>query len=105
MIFINPIALTWGLLAVVLVAFYLWNIRPARQPVSTDFFWRQVLGRSRLRSAWRPWRRPVSLAIQLAILLLIVLALAEPPIWQYLGGAALALAAVEWCLFQRRSTC
>ncbi len=78
MMLINPTALAWGLLAVALAAFYLWRIRSPRQPISADFLWRRALGTLRPRAVWRPWRRPVSLVIQLAILTLLVLALAEP---------------------------
>ncbi len=78
MMLINPTALAWGLLAFALAAFYLWRIRSRRQPMSADFLWRRALGTVRPRSVWRPWRRPVSLVIQLAILALLVLALAEP---------------------------
>ena len=43
-------------------------------------FWEQVLAEQPAHSRWQPWRTAVSAAVQLCILALIVLALAEPQI-------------------------
>jgi len=84
MAFANPLALFWGLLAVPIVWLYLLRIRVRREPVATDMLWQQVFaerpsyGWCPARSAWQRWRRPVSLAVQLTVLGLIVVALADP---------------------------
>ena len=76
--FIYPSALIWLLLAIPLVAFYLWRLRPRRYEVATGALWQKTLPIIHPRRAWQMWRWPVSLAIQLTILVTLVLALAEP---------------------------
>jgi hypothetical protein len=102
----NPTALWLALLAVPIALLYLASTRPRRQLVATGFLWAQAVQAQRVRSWWRPWRQPVSLAVQLAVLALVVVATAGPawdPAW--LLAPALALVAIEWCLFHRRWTC
>jgi hypothetical protein len=102
----NPTALWLALLAVPIVLFYLVSTRPRRQLVATGFLWARAVQVQRVRSWWRPWRQPVSLVVQLAVLALVVVAAAGPA-WDtaWLLAPALALVAIEWCLFQRRWTC
>jgi hypothetical protein len=78
MTFLHPKALFWAPLAVPIVLFYVWRTRTARRPVAAGFLWEQVFGAAGRRSAWWPFRRPVSLLVQLTVLSLLVLALAEP---------------------------
>jgi hypothetical protein len=74
----NPLALLWLLLAVPLV--WLWLRKPAllRETVATSALWQEALAVEQLRAGWQRWRRGASLAIRLLILLLLVLALADP---------------------------
>jgi len=78
MTFANPLALLWGLLAVPVVLFYWRRIRLRRATVATGMFWEQVFAEDGARQPWQRWRHGVSLAVQLAVLLLLVSALAEP---------------------------
>jgi len=80
MTFANPLALLWGLLAVPVILLYRSRLRLRRESVATDMIWQQVFAQQRGRTAWQPWRHGVSLALQLAILALFVLAMAEPVI-------------------------
>jgi hypothetical protein len=108
----NPLALFWGLLAVPIVMLYARRVRLRRQPVATGMIWQQVFADEQARGAWRRWRHAVALAVQLLVLTLLVLAMADPqvsasgqpapPLWLYLVGAAGLLLTVEWCLYQRR---
>ena len=76
----NPFALLWGLLAIPLVILYMRAVRVRREPVATGMIWREVFAAERVRTTWRRWRGWVSLAVQLTVLLLLVVALAEPQI-------------------------
>jgi len=78
MTFANPLALLWALLAVPIVLLYRRRIPLRREAVATEMIWQQVFAEERARDAWQPWRHSVSLAVQLTILLLLVLAMAEP---------------------------
>ncbi len=80
MTFVNPSALLWGLLAVPVVILYLRRIRLRREPVATDLLWERVFAEQPMRTAWQRWRWAVSLAVQLVVLGLIVMALADPQI-------------------------
>ncbi len=107
MSFANPAALWAGLLAVPIVILYLRRPRWRQLPVSAAWFWQDALAAEPTRTVWQPWRGPVSLAVQLTTLALLVLAWADPRcgdvrLWTRLAGAAAALLAVEWSLYQRR---
>jgi hypothetical protein len=78
MTILNLKALAWALLAAPLVLLYLWRLRPRRDAVAMGFLWERVFGAAQRRSAWWPFRRPVSLCLQLALLALLCVALAEP---------------------------
>jgi hypothetical protein len=82
----NPTALAWLLLAVPVVIFYVLKIRLRQVPVSTVLFWRQIFDEKRPRSLWQRLRHLISLALQLALLALVVGALAEP----FFSGEALS---------------
>src|SRR5947208_6177720 len=74
----NPTAVLWGLLAVPIVIFYNLKLRLRRVPVSTVIFWRQIFEEKKPRSIWQRLRHLISLLVQIALLLLLVGALAEP---------------------------
>ena len=78
MTFDSPSSLYWFALCVPIVIFYILKIRLRRQPVSTVMFWKQVLDEQNPRSIWQRLRHIVSLLLQLAMLTLLVLALADP---------------------------
>jgi hypothetical protein len=78
MLFDSPSSLYWFGLAVPIVVFYILKIRLRRHPVSTVMFWKQVLDEQNPRSIWQRLRHIVSLLMQLAMLTLLVLALADP---------------------------
>jgi hypothetical protein len=78
MSFAHPTALLWAALAVPIVIFYILKIRLRRVPVSTTLFWRQIFEEKKPRSIWQTLRHLLSLMVQLALLGLLVLALAEP---------------------------
>jgi hypothetical protein len=78
MTFDSPSSLYWFGLIVPIVIFYILKIRLRRQTVSTVMFWRQVLDEQNPRSIWQRLRHFISLLLQLAMLSLLVLALADP---------------------------
>jgi hypothetical protein len=74
----HPTALFWLALVIPVVVFYILKIRLKRVPVSTVIFWRQIFDEKKPRSLWQRLRHLVSLLVQLALLGLLVVALAEP---------------------------
>ena len=78
MTFDSPNSLFWLALALPIVVFYILKIRLRRQPVSTVMFWKQVLDEQNPRSIWQRLRHLVSLLLQLAMLGLLALAVADP---------------------------
>ncbi len=78
MTFDSPSSLYWFGLAVPIVIFYILKIRLRRKPVSTVIFWKQVLDEKNPRSIWQRLRHLVSLLLQLAMLSLLALSLADP---------------------------
>lgn len=88
----NPAALLWAALAVPIVIFYILKIRLRRAPVSTMLFWRQIYDEKQPRSLWQRLRHLVSLLVQLALLMLLVMALTEPYFnWEVLQARRLVL--------------
>jgi hypothetical protein len=121
-----PESLTWALLAVPLVLVYIRRDRIPRQVVGTGWLWQRVLADRTVRVRWFRWRRVASLAVQLAVLLMLVLAMAEPVIgptgtvsvgaesisespgagcWAWLAIAVAMVLVAEWRWFHRRWTC
>jgi len=78
MIFESASSLLWLALGVPIVIFYILKIRLRRQPVSTVMFWQQVLDEQNPRSIWQRLRHLISLLMQLALLALLTVALADP---------------------------
>ncbi len=76
--FIHPYAFIWLALAVPLVLFYLWRARRPQAQVVTGALWQKAIPLLHPRRAWQRQRWIVSLVTQLAILLVLVTALAEP---------------------------
>jgi hypothetical protein len=76
--FTAPAALFWALLAIPIVIFYILKIRLRRVPVSTVMFWEQIFEEKQARSIWQKLRHLLSLLMQLLLLALLVLALADP---------------------------
>ena len=73
--FFHPGAWCWAGLAAVIALLYLWHFTRGRHEVATYWLWERALAR---RPAWFRLRFWLSLAAQIAILLLLVGALAEP---------------------------
>jgi hypothetical protein len=74
----NPLALVWASLLIPVVIFYILKIRMRRVPVSTVIFWRQIFEEKKPRSLWQRLRHLLSLLVQLALLLSLIFALAQP---------------------------
>jgi hypothetical protein len=75
---INPTALLLAGLALPIIVFYILKIRLRRVPVSTLMFWQQIFEEKKPRSIWQRLRHLLSLLLQLAFLLFLVFALADP---------------------------
>lgn len=78
MVLANPHALFFGLLAIPVVLFYLAKPPARRHVTATSFLWDEVIPGRGGPSVWWRWRHRLSLVLQLAILGLLVLALADP---------------------------
>lgn len=88
----NPIALFWTALAVPIIIFYILKIRLRRVPVSTVMFWEQIFEEKQPRSIWERLKHLLSLLLQIAMLLLLAFALAEPFFrWEVLEARRLVL--------------
>ena len=74
----NLSALALAGLALPIVVFYILKVRLRRAPVATIMFWRQIFEEKKPRSLWQTLRHLLSLLLQIAFLLLLVFALAEP---------------------------
>src|SRR5262245_56850298 len=92
MSFLNPTSLLWFGLAMPIIVFYILKIRLRRVPVSTILFWQQIFEQKQPRSIWQHLRHLLSLLVQLAMLMLLVFALAEPFFrWEVQGAKRLVL--------------
>lgn len=78
MTFSTPTALFWLLLAVPIIALYVLRVRLRRVPVSTGMFWKQVYKENQTHSLWNRLRHLTSLLVQLLLLLLLAVAVADP---------------------------
>ncbi|MEL6107108.1 MAG: BatA and WFA domain-containing protein [Planctomycetota bacterium] len=77
----SPDKLIWLLAALPIVVFYILKTRLRRRPVSTLLFWDQIFEQKRQRSLWQNLRHWLSLLLQLAFVLLMGFALADP-LWK-----------------------
>lgn len=75
---LSPMALAWAAVALPIIGLYILRIRRRRQIVPTLLFWDQIFQDTAPRSLWRRLRHWLSLLLQLALLTLLVLALADP---------------------------
>ena len=80
----SPLSLVGLLLALPLIALFFLRIRPRRVEVATARMWNALLPQSRPRQWWSKLRHPLFLLLQLALLGLLVMSLAEP---QYVDPA------------------
>ena len=79
MILLHPYnALLPLLLAIPLVIAYLRRQKPPRETVTTGWLWDEILAQQRLRTRWLPWRDRATLALNLLILFLVAIAVADP---------------------------
>ena len=76
----HPLALVWGLIALPVVLLYLRKARLRRESVTTGTIWDQVFAEERARARWQRWRLKASVALQLVMVALVVLAMADPQI-------------------------
>lgn len=92
MSFAAPTALLLAALALPIIALYILKVRLRRIPISTNLFWKQVYDEKPPRSLWQNLRHLLSLAAQLLLLLLLVLALTDPYFsWQALQARRLVI--------------
>ena len=92
MSFAVPAALFLTALALPIIALYVLKVRLRRVPVSTNLFWKQVYEEKPPRSWWQQLRHLLSLLAQLTLLLLLVLAIADPYFsWQALQARRLVI--------------
>ncbi len=75
---LHPIGLVWAAVAIPVIALYILRIRRRRQVVPTVMLWDQIFQETTPRSLWRHLRHWLSLLMQLAFVLLLALALADP---------------------------
>lgn len=78
MSFAIPSAFSWLALAVPVVLLYILKVRLRRMPVSTNMFWKAIYDEKPPRALWQQLRHWSSLLLQVLLLLLIILALADP---------------------------
>ena len=76
--FINPWAFIWLLLAIPILILYAFRQRRYIHKTGAGELWKDSISFLDPRFWWNPWRRLVSLLVQLAILLTFVVAMAEP---------------------------
>lgn len=85
MSFALPTAFWLAACAVPIIVFYILKVRLRRQPVSTNLFWKQIYDEKPPRSIWQYLRHLLSLLVQLFVLSLLVLAIADPYLpWELL---------------------
>jgi len=73
-----PSALFLLAIALPIIGLYILKVRLRQIPVSTNLFWQQIYDEKPPRSLWQRFRNLASLLAQLLLLLLMVLALADP---------------------------
>ncbi len=74
----SPLNLIWLAALIPVAAFYILKVRLRRVPVSTILFWQQIYDEHQPRSIWQRMRHWLSLVAQVALILLLVGALADP---------------------------
>ena len=75
-----------------IIVFYILKVRLRRQVVSTNLFWKQIFDEKPPRSIWQYLRHLLSLLVQLVLLALLVLAVADPYLpWELLEARRIVL--------------
>src|SRR3990167_2291852 len=83
MMFATPIAFVLAAVAIPIFIFYILKVRLRRVRVSTNLFWKQIYDEKPPRSIWQYLRHLLSLLAQLLLVVLLVLAVADPTLpWQ-----------------------
>ena len=80
MSFAHPLALLFLLVLVPIVLLYRLRVRVPSRTVATGQFWEKALAEEKVRWQWRRWRTKASMAFEMLIVALIVLAAAGPQI-------------------------
>ncbi|HEX4416130.1 MAG TPA: VWA domain-containing protein, partial [Lacipirellulaceae bacterium] len=92
MTFALPSAFWLAACAAPIIVFYILKVRLRRQTVSTNLFWKQIFDEKPPRSIWQYLRHLLSLLVQLALLALLVLAIADPYLpWELLAARRMVL--------------
>ncbi len=92
MSFAVPIAFALAVLSLPIIGFYILKVRLRRVPTSTNLFWKQIFDEKPPRSLWQNFRHLLSLLLQLALLLLLILAVSDPYFgWQIMQARRLVL--------------
>ncbi len=92
MSFALPIALALAGLALPIIGFYILKIRLRRVPSSTNLFWKQIFNEKPPRSLWQNFRHLLSLLLQLLMLFLLVISIADPYFpWQLLHARRIVI--------------
>lgn len=80
--FANPAGFWWVLLVLPIIGMYFLRVRLRRAPTTTLLFWNQLFDEKKPRSWWQRLRHWLSLALQLALIGLLISALVDP-LWQW----------------------
>ena len=92
MTFALPSAWLLSAIALPIVILYILKVRMRRVPVATNMFWQQIYDEKPPRSIWQYLRHLFSLLMQLLLLCLLVLAVADPYFsWQMLQAKRVVL--------------
>ncbi|MGQ9889513.1 MAG: vWA domain-containing protein [Aggregatilineales bacterium] len=78
MVFLTPLALLAGLLAIPIILLYMLRLRRREVVVSSTFLWERLVRDSEANTPWQRLRRSLLLLLQLLILAALTLALARP---------------------------
>ncbi|MCC6359489.1 MAG: BatA and WFA domain-containing protein [Phycisphaerales bacterium] len=89
----SPLALAWLAIAVPIVILYVLKIRLRRVPISSIMLWNEIFDEKSPRSIWQRLRHLISLLLQLAFLIFLALALADP-FWSWQARDARRIALV-----------
>ena len=74
----SPLNLLWLAALIPVIAFYILKVRLRRVPISTMLFWQRIYDEHQPRSIWQRLRHWLSLLAQVVLVMLLVLALADP---------------------------
>lgn len=89
----SPLALAWLAIAVPIVILYVLKIRLRRVPISSIMLWNEIFDEKTPRSIWQRLRHLISLLLQLAFLVFLALALADP-FWSWQARDARRIALI-----------